>query len=168
MKKEAIKKIVSAVGIIFILAVIGFAVCIALFIHDFNEQADKDYAEACEDFKIVYQYVLENKEAYKEFSEYQLSLMNEDNSYMIIERDGDMQEMRDIVLEPFGYYANAGINVNGEAIVNYSREASETYMITCSYYKDGINRSPYGNDREKLIDDCIWLVLSPHPDSSVI
>ncbi|MCM1381989.1 MAG: hypothetical protein NC192_08615, partial [Muribaculaceae bacterium] len=137
-------------------------------VKSYNGQAEKDYAEALEDFQNIYRYVSENKEVYKEFSEYQLSLLDGEQDFVTIERYGDMQETRDIVMEPFGLYAAAYINDNGESVVYYIREVSDKYEISCYYCKDGINRSPYGNDREKLIDGCILLSLSPHINGGVI
>ena len=154
IKKIAITIVIIAISIMF------FLIWLSWLSH---KEHEKIYAEAYKDFQEVYQYVLENKEIYKDFSEYQILQFNKSDTYLDIELIGDMQEMRDIVLKPFGYYARMGINANGEITVHYHRETTGEYEIICYYYKDSIIRSPYGNESRKWIDGCIEIVLCTDP-----
>ena len=156
------EKTLKAIGVIIwaaiILAAVGFVAYHIMIYFAVKDSLEKSKQEALEEFNTVYKYVLENRETYEEFSEYQLSLLDENNTVFEIEREGDMQEMRDIVLKYFGP-AYAGKNGAGEVIVNYVDEMSHPYYIDCIYYQDGANRSPYGTETEKLIGDKIYIYL---------
>lgn len=156
------EKIIKAIGVIIwtaiILAAVGFVAYHILIYFAVKDSLEKSHKEALEEFNMIYKYVLENRETYEEFSEYQLSLLDENNTVFEIEREGDMQEMRDIVLKYFGS-AYAGKNGLGEITVNYNHGMNHPYCITCYYYKDGVNRSPYGNETEKVIGDNIYISL---------
>lgn len=156
------EKIIKAVGITvwitIILAAVGFVAYHVLVYFAMKDSYEKSHKEALEEFNTVYKYVLENREVYEEFSEYQLSLLDENNTVFEIEREGDMQEMRDIVFKYFGR-ACAGEDGSGDVTVVYNHEMNHPYYITCIYYKDGVNRSPYGNETEKVIGDNIYIYL---------
>lgn len=156
------EKIIKAVGVIIwtviILAAVGFAAYHVLIYFAVKDSYEKSHKEAIEEFNAVYKYVLENKEVYEEFSEYQLSLLDGNNTAFEIEREGDMQEMRDIVFKYFGY-AKAFDNGSGNITVAYNRALEHPYYISCTYYKNGVNRSPYGNETEKIIGGNIYICL---------
>ena len=156
------EKIMKAIGVIIwtaiILVAVGFIAYHVIIYFAVKDSLEKSKKEALEEFNTVYKYVLENKDIYEEFSEYQLSLLDENNTMFEIEREGDMQEMRDVVFKYFGT-AYAGKNGYGELTVNYIHEMNHPYYITCYYYKDGVNRSPYGNETEKVIGDNIYISL---------
>lgn len=156
------EKITKAIGVIIwtaiILTAVGFVAYHILIYFAVKDSLEKSKQENLEAFNTIYKYVLENKDIYEEFSEYQLSLLDENNTMFEIEREGDMQEMRDIVFKYFGT-AYAGKNGAGEFIVNYVDEMSHPYYIDCIYYQDGVNRSPYGNETEKVIGENIYICL---------
>ena len=156
------EKIMKAVGVIIwtaiILTAVGFVAYHILIYFAVKDSLEKSKQENLEELNTIYKYVLENKDIYEEFSEYQLSLLDENNTMFEIEREGDMQEMRDIVFKYFGT-AYAGKNGYGELTVNYNHDMNHPYYITCYYCKDGVNRSPYGNETEKVIGDNIYISL---------
>ena len=156
------EKTLKAIGVIIwaaiILAAVGFVAYHIMIYFAVKDSLEKSKQEALEEFNTVYKYVLENREIYEEFSEYQISLLDDNNTVFEIEREGDMQEMRDIVLKYFGY-SYAVKNSEEEITVNYNHEMNHPYFITCCYYNDGVNRSPYGNETEKVIGDKIYIYL---------
>lgn len=156
------EKIMKAIGVIIwtaiILTAVGFVAYHVMIYFAVKDNLEKSKKENLEAFNTIYKYVLENKDIYEEFSEYQLSLLDENGTMFEIEREGDMQEMRDVVFKYFGT-AYAGKNGTGELIVNYVDEMHHTYYISCIYYKGGTNRSPYGNETEKVIGDNIYISL---------
>lgn len=156
------EKIIKAIGVIIwtaiILAAVGFAAYRVLIYFAVKDSDEKSKQEALAEFNTVYKYVLENEEVYEKFSEYQLSLLDGNNTVIEIEREGDMQETRDITFKYFGY-AKAFDNESGNITAVYNCALEHPYYISCTYYKNGVNRSPYGNETEKVIGDNIYICL---------
>ena len=155
MRYIAIKKILVLFKIIAILAIAGLVLVIALLYFGYKNHQKKFYEEAYSHFNEVYEYVLENKEVYKEFSEYQISLLNDNNTHFDIEREGDMQEMRDIVFQPFNS-ATVGKDGSGEIGVSFYLYMP-SYEISCYYCPNGIKVNE--SNESKGIDDCIWVAF---------
>lgn len=157
MKHIAINKILVLLKIIAILAIAGLVLVIALLYFGYKNHQKKFYEEAYSHFNEVYEYVLENKEVYKEFSEYQISLLNDNNTHFDIEREGDMQEMRDIVFQPFNS-ATVGTNSSSRAVSVWFYLHMTSYEINCYYCPNGIKVNE--SNESKVIDDCIWVSFS--------
>ena len=156
MKNITSEKILVLFKIIAILAIAGSILVIGLLYFGYRNHQKKFYEEAYSRFNEVYEYVLENKEVYKEFSEYQISLLNDDNTSFIVEREGDMQEMRDIVFRHFGS-ATVGTNSSSGVVSVWFYLHMSSYEINCYYCPNGI-KAPE-DDQSKVIDDCIWIVF---------
>ena len=157
MKHIAINKILVLLKIIAILAIAGLVLVIALLYFGYKNHQKKFYEEAYSHFNEVYEYVLENKEVYKEFSEYQISLLNDNNTHFDIEREGDMQEMRDIVFQPFNS-ATVGTNSFSRVVSVWFYLHMTSYEISCYYCPNGIKVNE--SNESKVIDDCIWVHFS--------
>ena len=155
MKNITSEKILFLFKIIALSAIAGSILVAGLLYFGYKNHQKRFYEEAYSHFNEVYEYVLENKEVYKEFSEYQISLLNDDDTYFIVEREGDMQEMRDIVFQPFNS-ATVGTNGSGEVSVWFYLHMT-SYEISCYYCPNGIKKPD--DDQSKVIDDCIWIAF---------
>ncbi|MCH5194294.1 MAG: hypothetical protein J1F11_10055 [Oscillospiraceae bacterium] len=157
MRYISVKKILILFRIIAISAIAGSVLVIGLLYFGYRNHQKKFYEEAYSHFNEVYEYILENKEVYKEFSEYQISLLNDDNTHFDIERKGDMQEMRDIVFLPFNSAAVGTNSSSGEVSVWFYLHMP-SYEINCYYCPNVIIKEPE-DDWSKVIDDHIWIVF---------
>ena len=151
------KKILFLFKIIALSAIAGSVSVIVLLYFGYRNHQKKFYEEAYSHFNEVYEYVLENKEVYKEFSEYQISLLNDNNTHFDIEREGDMQEMRDIVFQPFNS-ATVGTNSYSGVVSVWFYLYMPSYEINCYYCPNGIKKESE-DDWSKVIDDHIWIVF---------
>lgn len=150
------KNILALFKFIALFVILGLILYIVLLYFGYKNHQKEFYEEVYSHFDEIYVYVLENKEVYKEFSEYQISLLNDDNICFNVEREGNMQEMRDIVFEPFDLIT-AGIDSSGEANIRFYLHMP-SYEISCYYCPNGIKM--HESNQSKVIDDCIWISFS--------
>ena len=156
MRNITSEKILFLFKIIALSAIAALILVIGLLYFGYRNHQKKFYEEAYSHFNEVYEYILENKDVYKEFSEYQISLLNDDNTSFNIEREGDMQEMRDIVFRPF-QQATVGTNSSSGEVSVWFYLYMPSYEINCYYCPNSIKKSD--DDWSKVIDDHIWIVF---------
>ena len=155
--KKSVKKII-------IITVITAAVIAPILILLFNYISYLNYLEEVENrykkyFKEVCEYVEENQEVYENFSKYQISLYENDNSNkkMDIERDGEHQEWRDIV---FNHIGRAWVYTNDKGVRVFYEKYGEKYDILICYQND-IYLDGYEDDTLVYVTDNISVGLYP-------
>lgn len=141
--KKAIKKLI-------IITVIAAAVIVPILILLFEYISYLNYLEEeeaiCKEmFKDYCEYVEENQEVYENFSKYQISLYDNRNDDMEIEREGEHQEWRDIV---FNNISRASVYTNDNGVFVVYEKLWEPYDFEI-YYQNDIYL--YGNERETLV-----------------
>ena len=121
------------------------------------------YNEALKDFNEICEYVKENEEHYITISEYEMSKLNDEMQYLLLERQGEYQESRDIVFYWF-YVATAYIStITGEEIVQYGAQANPCYSISV-IYSDDISAGITEDDTTRIISDDIFVSLIYDPN----
>lgn len=121
--KKTVKIVLSVIALILFLLTPILIEVVPYVIGVFREEAyyKKYFKETCE-------YVKENQEVYEEFSKYQISLYESENSNTImeIEREGEHQEWRDIV---FDHIFRARVHTNdNDVCVVYEIDTPEYYI----------------------------------------
>lgn len=135
------KKIVKI--LFFIIAVIIIIISIPILIYVVPYSIDFYMEEAYykEEFKTVCEYVKENQETFEDFSKYQISLYDKENTNMEIEREGEHQEWRNIV---FKYANSAKIGTNDKGVyVLYEMYGNKYDILICyqnNIYLDGYEK----------------------------
>lgn len=128
--KKKVKIILSVIALILFLLTPILVDAIPYTIGVFREEASykKFFKEICE-------YVKENQEVFEEFSKYQISLYENENTNtdMAIEREGEHQEWRDIV---FDHIFRARVHTDdNDVCVVYEIDTPE-YDIDIVYQND--------------------------------
>lgn len=134
LKSEKARTIFKVISIIIIIAIILLLIPLALSL-PYSIQYEKEHKAAYKDFQSVCEYVRENQNIFEEFSEYQLSLIN-DNQPFDIEKEGEYQEQRDVIFK-YVDSANVNIDMNGITFVYYhAYSSSSSYDIVITYEKN--------------------------------
>lgn len=137
------KKIIILLIVIVIIAV---PISILLFEYiSYVNYLEREEATCKEMFKDYCEYVEENQEVYEKFSEYQISLYDNRNTDMEIDREGEHQEWRDIV---FNNISRAKVYTNDNGVFVVYEKLWEPYDFEI-YYQNDIYL--YGNERETLV-----------------
>ena len=92
-----------------------------------------------------------------DFSEYLLSLLNEETTYIEAESVGENQPLRNIIFDYFGY-VQAGTNGLGEKTVNYNSSFG-SYDVVAVYKFDGYEKSLSDNGQIVYINDNIYVYV---------
>ena len=154
------KKTVKIIIITVIAAIIMVPVLMLLFQHisylNYLEEIEANYRK---NFKDFCEYVEENKEVYEEFSKYQISLYENENTNadMEIEREGEHQEWRDIVLNHISR-ARVRTNDNGVCVV-YEKNRSIYDIVIC--YQNDVYSDENESETLVYITDNISVGLYP-------
>lgn len=124
--KKTVKKIIIITVIT--AAVVPILIFLFKYISYLNriEEVENRYKKIFKDFC---EYVEENQEVYENFSKYQISLYDNGNADMEIEREGEHQEWRDIV---FNHISRAGVGTNDYgAYVAYEHLGAKYDIVIC-------------------------------------
>lgn len=126
--KKAVKKLI-------IITVIAAAVIVPILILLFEYISYLNYLEEeeaiCKEmFKDYCEYVEVNQEVYENFSKYQISLYDNGNTDMEIEREGEYQEWRDIV---FNNISRASVHTNDYGVYVVYEKLWDPYDILICY-----------------------------------
>ena len=152
--KKTIKIILSVIALILFLLTPILIEVVPYVIGVFREEAyyKKNFKEICE-------YVKENQEVFEDFSKYQISLYENENTNtdMEIEREGEHQEWRDIVFDHI-FRARVHTNDNGVCVV-YEIFGGEYDILIC--YQNDIYLEGRENDTFVYITDNISVGLYP-------
>lgn len=149
------KKIIILLIIIVIIAV---PISILLFEYiSYVNYLEREEATCKEMFKDYCEYVEENQEVYEKFSEYQISLYDNGNDDTEIEREGEHQEWRDIVLSHISR-ARVHTDDNGVCVV-YEKYGAKYNILIC--YQNDIYLEGLEDDTLVYVTDNISVGLYP-------
>ena len=137
-----------------LLCVIAYYLTVIYALHSNNAKVESDMHNSLE---TVSTYVMENEEAFMEFSDYMLSLLNEDTPYVEAEPVGENQLLRDIVFDCFGS-VQSGTNGLGEITVNYYSSLG-SYDVIAVYKLDGYEKSLSDDGQTVYINDNMYVYV---------
>lgn len=147
--KKSVKKIII---ITVIAAVVVVPILILLFEYiSYLNYLEEVEANCKEMFKDYCEYVEENQEVYENFSKYQISLYDKENTGMEIEREGEHQEWRDIV---FNGISRARVFTNDYGVYIVYEKLWDPYDIEICYQND-IYLEGFESDTSVYITDDI-------------
>ena len=150
--KKAVKILLVIIAVIII--IISIPILIVLFGYSIPEWIDD--AQYKKIFKEICEYVEENQEVYENFSKYQISLYDNGNTDMEIEREGEHQEWRDIV---FDHISRARVHTNDKGVCVFYEHLGAKYDIVICYQND-IYLDGYEDDTLVYVTDNISVELS--------
>ena len=94
----------------------------------------KAYDDAVARVSEINSYIRQNKDAYAELSEYQMSFLSDDLTRFTISRDGDKQELRDTVFK-YAISAEVFLDTEGKPCVVYLVQ-EDSCVIVIVYQKN--------------------------------
>lgn len=158
VKSAFSQKVFKIVGVAVIIAVTAVIIKNILFYtflyRALNERKEEVTAEAELYLAKIGSHIRENEAVFNEFSEYQLSLLNEDTPSFKIEKDGDMQDMRDIVFEYFSE-ARAYIFYENNLIIRYSK-TFDSFIVVVTYEENGLTSDITENEQYTIFNDHMY------------
>ena len=152
-KPKSYSKKVKIIILIICILVMPFLIQSIPFIVN---QIKRDY-EAHRHFEEVYEFVKKNEEIFLEFSEYQCSSSKDINTIINIEREGNMQDIRDIIFKYFDY-GSAKIDIDGNVSATYYGHCYSSYEIILML-SENIGKERTENKEAKIINDDIYIFM---------
>ena len=146
----SVKKIVLIVIVLIYECLAGSFVCRCL---PWILSDKESYNENLEYFNALCGYIEENREAFEEFSESQQKLLDNETDVINIERTGDNQELRDIVMR-YADDAAAWKNDDDNTVVSYHRGTFGDYEYYIKY-QQGIALGQEESETHKYVGDDI-------------
>lgn len=154
--KKLVKILFFIIAIIIIIIIIPILILMFKYYIPYLIDCYSEDAQYKKIFKEVCEYVEENQEVYESFSKYQISLYNNGNTDMEIEREGEHQEWRDIVFDPISH---ARVHNNDKGVcVFYERLGAKYDIVIC--YQNDIYLDGYEDDTLVYVTDNISVGLS--------
>lgn len=147
------KKLKISIIIIIFIFVLFFAVAA---LPDIIKMGKRE-REACKHFEEVCSFAKENENIFIGLPEYQCSLSDDNNEVVIIEREGDMQDKRDIVFKYFDD-GSAKIDDNGNVSATYNGHYYSSYEIVLML-SENIGQERTESKEAKIINDDMYLFM---------
>jgi len=148
-----------AVRIIIIFILSAAAILLTCYIlYKINEK--KEYNAVLDYFRTVCEYVEQNQEVFTEFSEYQISLLEDTTDSFYIKPTGEYQERRDIYLK-YAHWSNVSFSSREKNLgtVMCGIDCYD-YDITIVYGNDIVNKYNISGDEQCcVIDDNIYIYI---------
>lgn len=159
IKFKTFKKVIAVVGIFLILIIIVLSI-VFLYKHSRKyEEAQKSYIE-------IFDYVRKNTNTYRNFYEYQISTVDENCNYFMVDCFGNIQQNRDVVFKPFSFACIDTISFEEPCMIFYRKTSSYEIRLYC--FSDNcvdINKMPEQWDALRVIDGCNYLYLKVCADN---
>lgn len=145
------------VTLIILIVVFIFALFFAIVALPDIIKTDKREQEAYKHFEEVCSFVKENENIFTELPEYQCSLSNDTNEVVTIEREGDMQDKRDVVFKYFDD-GSASIDDDGNVSATYHGHYYSSYEIVLML-SENIGKEREDFKEGKVINDDMYLFM---------
>lgn len=143
-----------------IVAVLALLVTLGLLKEHFDDI--EDYNNALKDFNEICEYVKENEEHYITISEHEMSKLTEETQYILLERQGEYQDDRDIVCSIFSH-AHADINtITGKKEVRYLVNPNPDYNVEV-IFSEGYSTDKTEAEETCIISNDIFITLAYDP-----
>ena len=153
-RKKLIVKIIILIVAIPLLCNIAYCLYIVYLLHTISVKVESEMHDSLE---YVSTYAMENEKAFMDFSEYLLSFLNEDTTYIEAEPVGENQALRNIVFDCVGS-VTAGTNAMGEISVIY-RSSSDSYDTVIIFMPEGYDKSSTEDENTVYINNNMYVFV---------